>query len=209
MILAPPEDGRHVEVIRGPNIAPLPVSEPLPDTLSCEVILKTGDNITTDDIMPAGKYLPLRSNVPEYAKHVFEGIDEHFYNRAVEAKKNGGGIIVGGENYGQGSSREHAALCPMFLGVKAVMAKSFARIHLANLMNFGILALTFKHPDDYHKIEQWDRVDIDLTGLARNTLVVRNASKAMEIPVLHSLVGEELDVVKAGGKLAYVKRRFS
>ena len=209
MILAPPEDGTRIEVIRGPNIAPLPVSEPLPDALSCEVILKTGDNITTDDIMPAGKYLPLRSNVPEYAKHVFEGIDGHFYNSAVEAKRKGGGIIVGGENYGQGSSREHAALCPMFLGVKAVLAKSFARIHLANLMNFGILTLTFTDPDDYDKIEQWDQVEINLTGLEQNTLVVRIANKALEIPVVHSLVGEELEMVKAGGKLAYVKRRFA
>ena len=209
MILAPPEDGSGVEIVRGPNIAPLPVSEAMPEALSCDVILKAGDNITTDDIMPAGKYLPLRSNVPEYAKHVFEGIDEHFYTRALESRGKNGGIIVGGENYGQGSSREHAALCPMFLGVKAVLTKSFARIHLANLTNFGILALTFTNPDDYQKIEQGDLLRIDLSGLEDNALVVRVEGKNLEIPVSHALTGEDLEIIRVGGKLAYVKSRVA
>ncbi len=132
MIIYPPANGEKVEVIRGPNIAPLPIGKPMADELTGEVLIKVGDNITTDHIMPAGKYLPLRSNVPEYAKHVFESVDKDFAKRAQEKK---GGFIVGGENYGQGSSREHAALCPMYLGVKAVIVKSFARIHLANLIN--------------------------------------------------------------------------
>ena len=205
MLLAPPEDGRAVGIIRGPNIKPLPLSTPLAETIQSRVLLKTGDNITTDDIMPAGRYLSLRSNVPEYAKHVFEGIDDTFYERAMQERENGGGIVIGGENYGQGSAREHAALCPMYLGIQAVLVKSFARIHLANLINFGILPLTFVNPDDYHKIEQGDVLRISTEGLDTNSLVVSNETKHLDIAVIHSLIGEDIEIIKAGGKLAYVK----
>jgi aconitate hydratase len=206
MIIPPPKDGTQVEIVKGPNIAPLPISEPLPDKIVSKVLLKVGDNITTDDIMPAGKYLPLRSNVPEYAKHAFEGIDETFYDRAMAQKNSGGGIIVGGENYGQGSSREHAALCPMYLGIKAVLVKSFARIHLANLINFGILPLTFNNPEDYSTIDQEDVLSIRMEGLNTSNLVVRDETKNRDIPVSHSLSGEDIEIIKAGGRFAYVKR---
>ena len=154
MIVAPAEDGSALEVLRGPNIKPLPIHPGVPETLSGEVLLKVGDNITTDHIMPAGaKVLPLRSNIPAISEYVFERIDPTFPARARAA---GGGFIVGGSNYGQGSSREHAALAPMYLGVKAVIAKSFARIHLANLINFGILPLTFAVEADYESVRQGD-----------------------------------------------------
>lgn len=213
MLLTPPpvlsevegEDETRIEIVRGPNIKPLPVSKPFPEKILSRVLLKVGDNITTDDIMPAGRYLSLRSNVPEYAKHVFERIDETFYDRAMMAKDNGGGIIVGGENYGQGSAREHAALCPMYLGIKAVLVKSFARIHLANLINFGILPLTFTYPTDYDNIKQDNVFSIRMEGLETNTLIVHNETKNTDIAVNHPLVGEEIEIVKAGGKLAYIK----
>jgi len=206
MIIPPPQEGTPVEIVRGPNIAPLPISEPLAAKIVSRVLLKVGNNITTDDIMPAGKYLPLRSNVPEYAKYMFEGIDETFYTRAIAQKNTGGGMIVGGENYGQGSSREHAALCPMYLGIKAVLVKSFARIHLANLINFGILPLTFNYPEDYQTIDQNDCLSIVMEGLESNPLVVHNETKNCDIPVSHALTGEDIEIIKAGGKLAYVKR---
>lgn len=205
MIIAPPSEGTQVDIVRGPNIAPLPTSEPLSDKLTSKILLKVGDNITTDHIMPAGKYLPLRSNVPEYAKHVFEGVDPTFADRALAQKPHGGGIIIGGENYGQGSSREHAALCPMYLGVKAVIVKSFARIHLANLINFGILPLTLNRPEDYQQFEPDDLLSIDLKDLAMNSLVVRNETKQCTIPVSHALSGEDIAIINAGGRLAYAR----
>ncbi|MGB9712361.1 MAG: aconitate hydratase [Dissulfurimicrobium sp.] len=157
-IIVPPKDGSRVEVLRGPNIKPLPVFDPLPDTLSCRVILKVGDNITTDHIMPAGsKILPLRSNIPAISEYVFSSIDPSF---AMRAREVGSCMVVGGENYGQGSSREHAALAPRYLGVRVKLVKSFARIHRANLINFGIVPLTFKDPDDYAYIAQDGHVEI-------------------------------------------------
>ncbi|MDG6221579.1 MAG: aconitate hydratase, partial [Candidatus Thermoplasmatota archaeon] len=201
LVIYPPKSGKGVEIIRGPNIAPLPESHPMPEKLAGEVLLKVEDNITTDHIMPAGKYLPLRSNVPEYAKHVFEQIDPKFHDNA---KAKGGGFVVGGDNYGQGSSREHAALCPMYLGVKAVVVKSFARIHLANLVNFGILPLTFKNPKDYDKISQGDKLEIDVRDL-KKPLVLVNKTKKQEYSVEHPLSDQDMEVLKAGGKLAYSK----
>ena len=153
------EDMDSVEVLRGPNIKPFPVSEALADNLDAKCSLKVGDNITTDHIMPAGaKILPLRSNIPKISEHCFAVCDEKFHDRALELKKS---IIVGGSNYGQGSSREHAALAPLYLGVKAVIVKSFARIHMANLINAGIVPLTFVNEDDYDKIGQLDELKID------------------------------------------------
>ncbi|HHX74793.1 MAG TPA: aconitate hydratase, partial [Firmicutes bacterium] len=158
MIIPPAADPETVEVVRGPNIQPLPVNKELPDTLQASVLLKVEDNITTDHIMPArAKILPLRSNIPAISAYVFSQIDPTFAERAKAA---GSGVVVGGHNYGQGSSREHAALAPMYLGVKAVIAKSFARIHHANLVNFGILPLTFASEADYDKIGQGDKLEI-------------------------------------------------
>ncbi len=157
-IIPPPEDGSGVEVLRGPNIKPLPDFDPLPDDLKATAILKVGDNITTDHIMPAGsKILPLRSNIPAISEYVFSAIDPEFSSRAQQA---GSVIIVGGENYGQGSSREHAALAPRYLGVRAKLVKSFARIHKANLVNFGIVPMTFADPADYDKVEQGAEITI-------------------------------------------------
>ncbi len=199
LIVYPPEDGSNIEIVRGPNIAPLPQSKPLPQSLSGEVLLKVGDDITTDDIMPAGKYLPLRSNVPEYSKHVFEPIDETF---AEHAQARQGGFILGGENYGQGSSREHAALCPMYLGVKAIITKSFARIHLANLVNFGILPLTLADSSDYDEIEKGDELELNVSEL-NEPLVLINKTKGKQYAVLHPLSDHDIAILKAGGKLAF------
>ncbi|MFH1722835.1 MAG: aconitate hydratase [Candidatus Altiarchaeota archaeon] len=204
LIVFPPKDGSKVKIIRGPNIAPLPEKEALPSKLEGEVLIKVADDITTDHIMPAGKYLPLRSNVPEYAKHVFEQIDSGFHEKA---KEKNGGFIVGGENYGQGSSREHAALCPMYLGVTAVLVKSFARIHLANLINFGIIPLTFKDGKDYDRIEEGDKLEIDSFNLDED-VVVKNKTKGKDIPVTHTLSQHDLLILKAGGMLNYEKQNI-
>ncbi len=184
LLLPPlPEDkARKVEIIRGPNIVPLPQFDPLPEELSCRVLLKVGDNITTDHIMPAGaKILPLRSNLPAISQYVFAALDPEFAQKALALKEEGKWVaVVGGENYGQGSSREHAALAPRYLGVRAKLAKSFARIHKANLINFGILPVTFAQPEDYEKIapgdelifkkvrqvleEGWEELEIEIKG---------------------------------------------
>lgn len=204
MIIAPPplETAESVVIARGPNIAPLPEFKPLPSVLSGEVLLHLGDNITTDHIQPAGKYLPLRSNVPEYArKATFVQVDATFAKRAEALRDSGGhGFIVGGENYGQGSSREHAGLCPMFLGVKAVVTKSFARIHLANLINFGIIPLTFANPDDYGRIKQGDRVTMAASDLKGELTIVVNGSA--EIRLKPAYTEKDIAVLKAGGALA-------
>ena len=199
----PEEEARKVEVIRGPNIAPLPEFKPLPDRIEGEVLLHLGDNITTDHIQPAGKYLPLRSNVPEYARQAtFVQVDPTFSKRAEALRDAGGyGFIVGGENYGQGSSREHAGLCPMFLGVKVVIAKSFARIHLANLINFGILPLTFKDPSDYERVKQGDKVSLDTSSIEADELKL-TVNDSTEIVLKPAYSQRDVPVLKAGGALA-------
>lgn len=200
----PPEEAAKVEIIRGPNIKPLPDFPPLPDTLEGEVLIKVGDNITTDHIMPAGaKILPLRSNIPAISKHVFEVVDPDFPARAL-AK--GGGFILGGENYGQGSSREHAALAPKYLGVKAVIVKSFARIHLANLINFGIVPLTFKDLVDYDSIDMGDNLGV-VIGRLRGDVRLRNLTKDTEIELTHALSPLDAEILKTGGKLPWVKAK--
>ena len=205
MFIFPEGDGSKVEIVRGPNIKPLPTRDRIASKISGKVLLKVGDNITTDHIMPAGaKVLPLRSNVPAISQYVFEAIDPMFPKRA---KEEGGGFIVGGTNYGQGSSREHAALAPMYLGVKGVITKAFARIHLANLINFGILPLTFVNEADYDKIEANDTLELDTTHLDKKPLTLKNLTKGIDIPVTHSLTDRDLEIVKAGGTLAYVKSR--
>ncbi|MDK2820826.1 MAG: aconitate hydratase [Clostridia bacterium] len=208
MLIFPPDDGSKVEIRRGPNIQPLPLASKPDQIIKAPAILKTGDNITTDDISPAGaKYLPLRSNVPALAEHAFEGIDPTFAKRAQEAKK---GIIVGGQNYGQGSSREHAALCPMYLGIKAVIAKSFARIHRTNLVNVGILPLTFANPEDYDRIDVNDTLLIDLSnGLKDEELTVTNETKGYKFKVQHNLSSRQKAVILAGGLLNYTKQQVS
>jgi aconitate hydratase len=206
LIVEPPsaEEAAELEIVRGPNIKPIKLKDAMPNQLTGQVLIKLEDNISTDTIMPAGVYLALRSNIPEYAKHVFEPADPEFYNRAVQ--KNGG-FVVSGENYGQGSSREHAALCPSFLGVKALLAKSFARIHLANLINFGILPLTFKNPADYDAIDQDDQLSIDVSNLENNQVIVKNLTKKIDIPAEHPLTTTDITFMKAGGTLAYISRQ--
>ncbi len=208
MILRPfPEaEAAKVEIQRGPNIAPLPSFPPLGDTLSGSVLLKVGDNITTDHIMPAGaKVLPLRSNIPLISKHVFEAVDPAFHDRALAA---GGGFIVGGENYGQGSSREHAALAPKYLGVKAVVVKSFARIHLANLINFGIVPLTFADPADYDRIDREDSLEV-VIGNLDGEVFLTNVTKGFQIPLVHTLSASDAEILKAGGKLPWIRTHMA
>jgi len=207
MIIPPldPNSAPLIEIVRGPNIKPLPDFNPVPDKLEGELLLKVEDDITTDHIMPAGAHiLPLRSNIPEISKFVFNVIDESFHDRSLEK---GGGFIVGGENYGQGSSREHAAIAPKYLGLKAVVVKSFARIHLANLVNFGIVPLTFINKEDYNKFEQGDKLEIDLTTINSGKVTLRNLTKNSEISLTHSLSDIELEILKAGGKLTFIKHK--
>jgi len=209
MIIPPPDpdSAAKVEIIRGPNIKPLPIREELPADVKGVVLLKVEDNITTDHIMPAGaKILPLRSNIPAIAEHVFEGVDPDFASRAKAAH---GGFIIGGENYGQGSSREHAALAPMYLGLKTVIAKSFARIHRANLVNFGILPLTFVNPADYGAIRLEDQLEITniQTSLKEiPVLVVENKTKGSKFEVRHDLSPRQVDIILAGGMLNFTKQ---
>ncbi|MHB1000550.1 MAG: aconitate hydratase [Armatimonadota bacterium] len=209
MIIPPSDHPEDVEIIRGPNIKALPIKEEMPSNLTGKVLLKVEDNITTDHIMPAGsKILPLRSNIPAISEHVFEGVDKTFASRA---KASGGGFIIGGENYGQGSSREHAALAPMYLGVKAVIVKSFARIHKANLVNFGILPLTFVNPADYDAVSLDDELVISdaRRSLDAPTLVVDNRTKGTTFEVQHGLTSRQLDIILAGGMLNYTKKSAS
>lgn len=210
MVIAPAADPDKVEVVRGPNIKPLPVNTELPETLTVKVLLKVEDNITTDHIMPAGaKILPLRSNIPAISQYVFAAVDPEFSKRALAA---GGGIVVGGHNYGQGSSREHAALAPMYLGVKAILAKSFARIHRANLVNFGILPLTFVSEADYDKTNTNDVLEIASVReqLANgDKLAVTNRSTGEIFTVFHGLTPRQAEIILAGGLLNYTRSRHS
>ncbi len=205
MIVPPSPEPEKVVVERGPNIKPFPVKEALEESLTSRVILKVGDNITTDDIMPAGaKILPLRSNIPAISDYVFSKVDSEFTSRA---KASGGGIVVGGMNYGQGSSREHAALAPMYLGIKVVFAKSFARIHKDNLINFGILPLTVE-PEVYDTLEEGS--EIALPSVAKEvkesdgiTFIDKNSGKTYT--TLHGLTQRQREIILAGGLLNYVK----
>lgn len=200
-------DMDSVEILRGPNIKPFPETSPLDVSIDAGVSLKVGDNITTDHIMPAGaKILPLRSNIPAISQHCFTICDEQFPSRAKEMGKS---IIVGGSNYGQGSSREHAALAPLYLGIKAVLVKSFARIHRANLINAGILPLTFVNEADYDAISQGDELVLDNVRAeieaGKSELTVLNKTTGKEIPVLCELSGRTKDIILAGGLLDYTR----
>lgn len=201
---ASPEDADRLPILRGPNIKPFPDSKPLEDSLAAPLVLKVGDNITTDHIMPAGaKILPYRSNIPHLSQYCFAVCDETFPERAKAA---GESIIIGGNNYGQGSSREHAALVPLYLGVRAVIAKSFARIHAANLINAGIVPLTFADPDDYDKLAQGDALRIDdiYAGLDSGSLTLKDSSSDIEIKLSCSYTDRQKAILKAGGLLKYV-----
>lgn len=205
MILAPAPTNAEVEVVRGPNIKPFPVSTPLAEELDGKVLIKVEDNITTDHIMPSNsKLLPFRSNIPYLAEYCFNTVDTEFPKRAKEFN---GGFIIAGGNYGQGSSREHAALAPLYLGVKAVVAKSFARIHKANLINNGIVPMEFKNEADYDRIDLVDDLKMENIQAALETGVVKvkNLTKGTEFEATVDLTEKEIAVIKEGGRLNYVK----
>ena len=206
LIYDPSQDPDSVEIVRGPNIKPLPQNDKMPETIDKKVVIKLPDNITTDHIAPAGaKVLPYRSNIEKLSTFVFENNKPHFDE---VCKENGGGIILAGENYGQGSSREHAALAPMYLGIKAVLAKSFARIHLANLINFGILPMTFKDKSDYEKIDELDELKIEHVASLYSCLELEvvNVTKNENYKVDCPLSKEDIDILLAGGALNYIRQ---
>ena len=199
------EDAKNVEILRGPNIKPFPESIPVTDEIKATLTLKVGDNITTDHIMPAGaKILPYRSNIPYLSKFCFAVCDETFAERALANKSN---IIIGGINYGQGSSREHAALVPLYLGVRAVVAKSFARIHIANLINAGIIPLTFANPDDYDKLNQNDELALVnvFDGIKNGEIILKDLTTGESFKTVCSFTERQQDIIKAGGLLKYTK----
>lgn len=212
MLISPPENTIGVEAIKGPNIKEVPIKEPPGEKIEAEVLLKLGDNITTDDIMPAGSnILPLRSNIPAISEYVFSNIDNTFSKRAKDSKSTGGGIIIAGENYGQGSSREHAAIAPMFLGIQAVIAKSFARIHRANLINFGIIPLLFLNNEDYEKIEKGDRLlipDLKNSLSGSQEYIVENLTKSHSFKLCSRLNDREKEIIVSGGLLPNTRRRI-
>lgn len=206
-VIAPasPDEAKDIEVLRGPNIKPFPKSAPQEDSLTAELVLKVGDNITTDHIMPAGaKILPYRSNIPHLSQFCFGVCDETFPERA---KALGKSIIVGGSNYGQGSSREHAALVPMYLGVRAVITKSFARIHVANLINAGIMPLTFKNPDDYDKLNQGDKLTLTnvFDGMDKGEITLTDETTGESFALSCAFTERQKAILKAGGLLEYTK----
>ena len=209
MLVPPMSEGTPYELEKGPNIKPLPTLEPLPDQLEGPVLLKMVDDISTDAIMPAGaKALPFRSNIQELSKFAFSQIDETYYERAMACQRQGS-FVVGGANYGQGSSREHATLGPRYLGLKAVIAKSFARIHLQNLSNFGILPLTFVDPEDWEKIGQGDVLSIpDVRNAIRkaNRVSVINLIKNETYETEHPLTLRQVQMVLAGSLINLVRQ---
>ncbi|WGM89097.1 MAG: aconitate hydratase [Candidatus Bathyarchaeum tardum] len=211
MIVVPSKCPEEVEIYRGPNIVELPDNKPLAYDVLGVVTIKVGDKITTDHIIPAGAKMKYRSNVPKYSEFVFEIVDETFPQRAAQIRDSGkNNIIIGGLSYGQGSSREHAALCPMFLGVKVVIAKSFERIHSANLINFGIVPLTFQTETDYDQINQGDQIKIEniREAISQNKpLTVKNLTKNQEIQVNYLLSQRQRSIILAGGMLAYIKNK--
>jgi len=206
-----PEEARKVKLVKGPNIVSIPELSPLPDSLSLAVLLKVGDDITTDHIMPAGaRVLPFRSNIPEISKFVYDIIDETYPSRALDIREAGGHAVIGGENYGQGSSREHAALAPKYLGLHLVIVKSFARIHWQNLINFGILPLTFVNPEDHSQLSQGD--EISITNIHKslkegNSLTAEVKGKTHSFELQHSLSPRQVEVLIAGGLINWVKHQ--
>ncbi|WP_285728551.1 aconitate hydratase [Nocardiopsis sp. ATB16-24] len=213
MLTPPPEPGEErAELVKGPNISSLPDFPPLPERVRAPVLLKVGDDVSTDEISPAGAAaLPYRSNVPRLAEFTFTRIDPDYPRRAAESADGTGHFVVGGENYGQGSSREHAAITPRYLGLHAVVAKSFARIHWQNLANFGVLALEFDDPDDYDRIEEGDVLVLeDLPGALRGPreLILRNETKGEDHRLRHSLSERQVEAVLAGGQIPLLAREL-
>ena len=207
MILLPPKDGSSVEVLRGPNIKPLPRFELLDDKIRTSVVIKVDDNITTDHIIPnLNKIVKLRSNIPAISQFILSRVDENFAKRINER---GSGIIIAGQNYGQGSSREHAALGPKFLGVKAIIAKSFARIHMQNLVNFGVLPLVFANEADYDSIDQDDVLEIEdvIASTRKRSYSLKNVTKGLTYEIKHQMTDPQIDIILAGGLLNYVKNK--
>ena len=207
MIIFPGEGNEETEIVRGPNIKPVPISDKIPEILRTTVIKKLADNISTDEIAPSDpEYVSSRSNIPDVSKSTFVRMDPDFWKRALALKST---VIVAGENYGQGSSREHAALMPMYLGVKAVIAKGFARIHRANLINFGLLPLTFENPEDYDRLSENDELEISdvLAQLDRGSLKIRNLTTGTEFSVALGGSPHENDILRAGGLLRYIQSR--
>ena len=214
MLVPPPEPGEGVELVKGPNIASLPDFEPLPDRIEGPVLLKVGDNVSTDEIMPAGtRVLPFRSNIPKMAEFAFDVIDEGYPERASEVRDAGGHFVLGGENYGQGSSREHAAIAPRYLGLRAVIAKNFARIHWQNLVNFGILPLEFVDGADYERVERGDVLVLDDLSSAleadERKLEVENTEKGERYQLTHHLSPRQVKVIVAGGLIPIFKEEAS
>ena len=207
----PPEEARKIELYKGPNIASIPEMDELPDRLELPVLLKMGDNISTDEILAGGaRVLPYRSNLPEISKFTFEIIDNTYYKRAQQSTLQGGHAVLGGYNYGQGSSREHAALAPRYLGLRVALVKDFARIHWQNLINFGILPLTFKNAEDYDKLVQGDILELSNVRTAirqGRDLFIHVKGKDEQIPVQHTLSERQIDIILAGGLINWVKAR--
>ena len=213
MLTPPPEPGEErAELVKGPNISSLPDFPPLPERISAPVLLKVGDDVSTDEISPAGAAaLPYRSNVPRLAEFTFTRIDRDYPRRAAESANATGHFVVGGDNYGQGSSREHAAITPRYLGLHAVVAKSFARIHWQNLANFGVLALEFADPHDHDRIEEGDVLVLeDLPGALRGPreLTVHNQTKGEDYRLRHSLSERQVEAVLAGGQIPLLAREL-
>jgi aconitate hydratase len=209
MFIYPAENREQVEIYRGPNIGEPPQCTPMPDAIVGEVLIKVGDNVTTDHIIPAGSRMKYRSNIQKYSKFVFETVDPTFHDRAIKNRDSGKhNVIVAGLGYGQGSSREHSAICPMYLGVKAIIAKSIERIHKANLINFGIAPLTFKEHSDYDNIGQGDEIMIpDLRNAIKHggVLTVKNVTKGTKFQVGYDLTDRQKEILLAGGTLEYMK----
>jgi aconitate hydratase len=213
----PPSEAKSVKVLRGSTIVVPEAAVKLPNTLQGKVVLKCGDKITTDHIMPAGALLKYRSNVPEYSKYVFNSFNEQgkptFAQRALELKKKGiGGVVVASESYGQGSSREHAALCPMYLGVKMIIAKSIERIHKANLINFAVLPAEFENPADYEKIGAGDELEVKNLNDAiksSDSIIVKDKTGGFEFKCSIKLSGRDREILLAGGMLNYTRNKSS
>lgn len=211
MIIKPIKDNDHVEVIKGPNIKSFPINISLQNEINGKILLKCNDNITTDHIMPSNaKLLPFRSNIPYLSQYCFNSLDSEFPKRANE---HNGGFIIGGENYGQGSSREHAALVPLYLGIKGVIAKSFARIHKSNLINSGIVPMNFLDEKDYNSLDLFDEIEIEIENILENlnnkVLEVKNITKNTLFKVSVDLSDIDIEIIKAGGKLNYIKNKIN
>jgi aconitate hydratase len=211
MLVEPPADGRLTLLVKGPNIASLPDFEELPETIRGPVLLKMGDNVSTDEILPAGaSVLPLRSNIPAISRFAFSRIDETYHDRALVIREDGGHVVVGGNNYGQGSSREHAAIAPRYLGLHAVIAKGFARIHAQNLVNFGVLPVAFDDPADYDRVQQGDDIVIHEVAeqiKAGPAVEVRNETRDETYACTHRLSSRQVDLVLAGSLISFLRHQ--